>query len=139
MVPEPARVKFEFFEDFWAGDGPFPILFARPHAGGGKFYLRYNLVEQHSDVEKLLEENLLQVEPHLDLIDDGIPVVKADLGITLLPNGLGLDVVLQPELQPWIKEHLTKQAARRLPVQLRREDILHNEMLLARRFYHLFS
>ena len=137
-IPDMVKAKFEFFENFWAGDGPFPILFSTPHAARGKFYLRYDLVQQHGDVEKLLEESLLQAAPHLDLIDDGIPVVRADLGTTLLPSGLGLEIVVQPELQPWVKAHLTREAVRELPALLRPDDILRNEVRLALKFYRLF-
>jgi hypothetical protein len=67
--------KLRFYEQFWCGEGPYPILFAQPHLAKGKAYLRHDLVEQHRSVEKHLEERLLEVQPHLDLIDDGIPTV----------------------------------------------------------------
>ena len=129
--------KFRFYEDFWKGDGPFPILFAKPHLAKDRNYLKYDLVEQHQDVHKLLAESLLAVEPHLDLIDDGIPTVRSDLGTTLLPSGLGLDIVVQPEQHPWLQGHLTPDQIRQLPDPLDIHHIKHNEILLAEQFYHL--
>ena len=101
------RRKFRLYEEFWKGEGPFPILFTEPHLAKGKPYIRHDLVEQHRDPEKHLEERLLEIEPHLELIDDGIPTVRSDLGTTLLPSGLGLQIEVQPELHPWLAEHLT--------------------------------
>ena len=62
--------KFEFYEEFWKGEGPFPILFTEPHLAKGRPYLRHDLVDQHRDPEKHLEERLLEIEPHLGLIDE---------------------------------------------------------------------
>jgi hypothetical protein len=135
---ENLKAKFLFFENFWTGSGPFPIIFARPHFARARSYLKYDLAEQHRNVERLLEENLRQVEPCLELIDDGIPVVRADLGTTLLPSGLGLDIIVQPETQPWIKEHLPREAINRLPCPIGEKDMRKNDILTAERFYRLF-
>jgi len=132
------KSKFSFFEDFWKRNGPYPILFARPHFAKNQNYVKYNLVQQHQSAHKLLEDNLLQVEPYLDLIDDGIPVVRADLGTTLLPSGLGLEIVVQPNAQPWIEEHLSKKAIYKLSCPVKEKDIQRNEILLAQQFYQLF-
>jgi len=133
------KKKFRFFEDFWQGDGPFPILFTRPHLAKSKAYIKYNLVEQHEDVEKLLKESLLKVEPHMDLIDDGIPVVRSDLGTTLLPSGLGIEIVVQPDLHPWIKNHLSAEEFLDMREPITRKDINNNEVLSAKEFYTLFQ
>jgi len=132
------NAKFLFFDNFWKGNGPYPILFARPHFVRSKTYLKHDLVEQHHSAEKLLEDNLLRVEPYLEPMDDGIPVVRADLGTTLLPSGLGLEVVVQPDLQPWLKDHLSKDTVYDLPCPVEEKDIRRNEILLAERFYQLF-
>jgi hypothetical protein len=131
------RAKFRFFEEFWNGAGPCPVLFARPHLAGGRPYIRHDLVEQHRDPEKQLEERLLEIEPHLELIDDGIPTLRADLGTTLLASGLGLPVTLQPELHPWPADHLEAEeyAARKLHPR----SLWQNELLFARRCYRLFA
>jgi hypothetical protein len=139
-VPSEAlRGKFRFFEEFWSGAGPCPVLFARPHLARGRPYIRHDLVEQHRDPEKQLEERLLEIEPHLELIDDGIPTLRADLGTTLLASGLGLPVTLQPELHPWPAGHLdaAEYAARRLPFSAR--SLRRNELLFALRCYKLFT
>ena len=132
------RRKFRFYEEFWKGEGPFPILFTEPHLAKGKPYIRHDLVEQHRDPEKHLEERLLEIEPHLELIDDGIPTVRSDLGTTLLPSGLGLQIEVQPELHPWLAEHLTPEQYVELRGPISPRDLLQNEMLFSQRFYELF-
>ncbi len=128
--------KYEFFETFWKGQGPCPILFDRPHFARDKPYHRYNLVLQHEDPEKLLEEALLDVQPRLDLAGDGIPAIRADLGTTLLANGLGLPVRIQPELQPWLDRHLSP--GEYLSVRFEGErSLLQGDILTAERFYRL--
>ena len=131
--------KFRFFEEFWKGGGPCPILFTEPHLAKGKPYLRHDLVEQHRDAEKQLEERLLEIEPHLELIDDGIPTVRSDLGTTLLPSALGLPVELQPELHPWLAEHLSPEQYVKLEIPSDAQDLLQNEMDFSREFYRLFQ
>ncbi|MEA2062378.1 MAG: hypothetical protein U9P14_01650 [Gemmatimonadota bacterium] len=137
-VREILKPKFLLFENFWKGEGPFPILFAKPHFAKSKYYLKNDLVEQHQSVEKLLEDSLLQAGPQLDLIDDGIPVIRADLGTTLLPSGLGLEIIVQPDLPPWIKEHFSRKAVLDLPSPIKEKDIRRNEIMLAGQFYSLF-
>ncbi len=132
------HAKFRLFEEFWKGEGPFPILFTEPHLAKGKPYIRHDLVEQHRDPEKHLEERLLEIEPHLELIDDGIPTVRSDLGTTLLPSGLGLRIEVQPELQPWLAEHLTPEQYVELRSPISPQDLLQNEMLFSKSFYELF-
>ena len=132
------HAKFRFYEEFWKGEGPFPILFTEPHLAKGKPYIRHDLVEQHRDPEKHLEERLLEIEPHLELIDDGIPTVRSDLGTTLLPSGLGLRIEVQPELHPWLAEHLTPEQYVELRSPISPQDLLQNEMLFSKSFYELF-
>ena len=131
------REKFRFFEEFWKGEGPCPILFTEPHLAKGKPYIRHDLVEQHRDVEKQLEERLLEIEPHLELVDDGIPTIRSDLGTTLLPSGLGLPVELQPELHPWLAGHLSPEQYEGAEITERPQDLLKNEMDFSRKFYQL--
>ncbi len=133
------HAKFRLFEEFWKGEGPFPILFTEPHLAKGKPYIRHDLVEQHRDPEKHLEERLLEIEPHLELIDDGIPTVRSDLGTTLLPSGLGLRIEVQPELHPWLAEHLTPEQYVELRSPISPQDLLQNEMLFSKSFYELFN
>ncbi|MBN2551894.1 MAG: hypothetical protein JXB06_03955 [Spirochaetales bacterium] len=136
---DPIRGKFRFFEEFWSGEGSCAILFTEPHLARGRPYLRHDLVEQHRDVGKHLEERLLEVEPHLELVDDGIPTIRSDLGTTLLPSGLGLRIEVQPELHPWLSEHLSPERYLGLQTPLDPEDLLKNEMLFSWSFYQLFS
>jgi hypothetical protein len=130
--------KFEFFHAFWKGEGAFPILFTQPHHAKGKAYCRYNLIEQHGSIEKHLEERLLEVEPHLALIDDGIPTIRADMGTTLLPSGLGLEIKLQADLHPWLTQHFSPEEllSQKGPFQV--EDFSQNEVAFAVAFYRLF-
>ena len=132
---EALRAKLQFFEDFWRGCGPYPIIFAEPHRTKGRAYLKHDLVEQHCSIEKHLQERLLGVQPHLELSDDGIPTLRSDLGTTLLPGGLGLAIEVQEELQPRLAGHLTAEELLRLPEPLRAEDLLHGEVEFPRRFY----
>jgi hypothetical protein len=133
------RRKFSFFEEFWKGKGPCPILFSEPHLAKGKPYIRHDLVQQHRDAEKQLEERLLEIEPHLQLIDDGIPTVRSDLGTTLLPSALGLRIEVQPELHPWLTEHLSPEQYEELEIPRDPQDLLKNEVLFSRQFYNLFK
>jgi hypothetical protein len=100
------RRKAEFFEEFWNGEGAYPILFAKPHLALNRNYLVHDLMQQHADVEKLLAEALAQASTAVDRSDDGIPVARADLGTTLFPSGLGLRVSLSENAHPWLVEHL---------------------------------
>ena len=138
-MKEAVRRKFRFFEEFWRGEGPCAILFTAPHLARGRPYLRHDLVEQHRDAEKQLEERLLEIQPHLELVDDGIPTVRSDLGTTLLASALGLPVQLQPELHPWLAEHLSPEQYETLEIPRDPEDLLQNEMLFSRDFYRLFK
>ncbi|UCF99326.1 MAG: hypothetical protein JSV89_07240 [Spirochaetaceae bacterium] len=131
--------KFRFYEEFWKGEGPCPILFTEPHLAKGKPYKRHDLVEQHRDLEKHLEERLLEVQPHLELIDDGIPTVRSDLGTTLLPSGLGLRIEVQPELHPWLAENLAAETYAELAIPFQQQKLLKNEVLFSQRFYELFK
>jgi hypothetical protein len=114
-LPEALRALFRRHEEFWRGEGPCLLLFAQPHLARGRPYRCHDLVVQHRDAAKNLEERLTEIEPHLGLVDDGIPTFRADLGTTLLPSALGLDVKLQPELHPWLAGHLTAQELLGLP------------------------
>lgn len=133
------RCKFRFWEEFWKGEGPCGILFTEPHLAKGKPYRRHDLVEQHRDLRKHLEERLLEVQPHLELIDDGIPTLRSDLGTTLLPSGLGLRVEVQPELHPWLIERLSPEQYQKLEIPSDPRDLLKNEMLFSEQFYRLFQ
>lgn len=136
----PARIAetFRFHEAFWKSGGPVPILFARPHLARGRPYARHDLVEQHRHAEKHLEERLLEIEPHLELLDDGIPTFRADMGTTLLPSGLGLPVVVQPELHPWLKGHMAPEELLRWADPVRPDALRRNEVLFAEELYRLF-
>ncbi len=101
------RAKFQFFEDFWKGEGPCALLFARPHLAKDRNYILYNLEEQHRDPEKLIEEAVTSLESVLDRTDDGIPAFRTDLGTTLFPSALGLRVAVQKEVHPWLLDHLS--------------------------------
>lgn len=128
--------KAAFFEDFWRGEGPWPILFSRPHLATGKAYARWNLLEQHADPAKLLDEALGQILPAAADPGDGIPVIRADLGTTLFPSALGLPLHLDPELHPSLAAHLSlEEYARGRGADLNFADS--GEIPLARAFYQL--
>lgn len=133
------KEKLDFFENFWQGKGSFPILFTKPHFAREKVYLKHNLVEQHNNVDKLLKENILETTENIDMLDDGIPVIRPDLGTTLLPSGLGLEITVQPEQQPWIRNHYSIEEAQTLPSKITPEYINKNELAMAYEFYGKFS
>jgi hypothetical protein len=111
--PETAR-KAAFFENFWQGRGPYPILFAKPHIGKGRPWLRHSIAAQHADPRACLEEALAVAEYTMMDIDDGIPVARADLGVTLFPGFAGLAFSVADDTHPWPSEHwsLASYAAR---------------------------
>jgi hypothetical protein len=100
------RRKADFFENFWKGRGPYPILFAKPHLAKGKNWIKRTIAEQHADPAAALEEALELARYALLDADDGIPVARADLGTTLFPSFLGLKVHIEEDAHPWLAEHL---------------------------------
>ena len=97
--------KAAFFDDFWQGRGPYPILFAKPHIGKGKPWLLHSIAAQHADPQACLEETLAVAEYTMMDIDDGIPVARADLGVTLFPGFAGLAFSVAEDTHPWPAEH----------------------------------
>jgi hypothetical protein len=94
------------FESFWKKEGPSLLLFAEPHLAEGQNYIEYDLVSQHKSVDLLFKESAIQKERFDRVIDDGLPVIRADLGTTLLPTGLGMPIQVQPNGHPWPEGHL---------------------------------
>lgn len=99
--------RYRFFQEFWNGTGPFPLIFASPHLAKGQNYIEHNLVSQHSSVDALLAESLLEADRNRGLLGDGIPTIRADLGTTLLPSGLGLPIQVGPNQHPWLTDHFS--------------------------------
>ena len=135
---EKIKKKFSFYEEFWKKDGPFPVLFSEPHLAKSKNYVKYNLVEQHNDVHRLLEDSLLAIEPYLSLTDDGIPAIRPDLGTTLLPSSLNLPIKVQPNQHPWLKKHMTLEGYVSLPDNFSLQRLKNGEVKTAEEFYKLF-
>jgi hypothetical protein len=127
--------KAAFFEAFWRGEGPCPILFARPHLALGKNYDAYNLREQHADPEKLMSEALGQAMAAMESGDDGIPVVRPDLGTTLFPSALGLRLAIAEELHPSLAEHMPLESYARMDIAAL--DLRGGEIPLADALYRL--
>ncbi len=98
--------KKAVFESFWKGEGPSLLLFAEPHLAEGQNYVEYDLVRQHGSVDLLFKEAVIQKERFDRVIDDGLPVIRADLGTTLLPSGLGMPIQVQQNAHPWLEGHL---------------------------------
>lgn len=94
------------FESFWKKEGPCLLLFAEPHLAEGQNYVEYDLVHQHNSVDLLFKEAVIQKERFDRVIDDGLPVIRADLGTTLLPTGLGMSIQVQQNAHPWLEGHL---------------------------------
>jgi hypothetical protein len=97
--------KAAFFENFWTGQGPYPILFAKPHLAKGRPWVKHSIARQHADPEACLEEALAIADYTMMDIDDGIPVARADLGTTLFPSFLGLAIHVEEDAHPWPAEH----------------------------------
>lgn len=135
--------KAAFFENFWTGQGPYPILFAKPHLAKGRPWVKHSIARQHADPQACLEEALAIAEYTMMDIDDGIPVARADLGTTLFPSFLGLGIHVEEDAHPWPSEHWS------LPDYVSRKhdatgdaasSILRvdaGELRVARGFYHL--
>ena len=132
--------KALFFEHFWEGQGPFPILFAKPHLAKGKNWIRHSIAEQHFDPIAALEEALALARFSLLDIDDGIPVARADLGTTLFPSFLGLKVHIEADVHPWLAEHLSlsEYAGMQNIGEFLTPEKAGGEMRTATEFYHLF-
>jgi hypothetical protein len=101
--------KAAFFENFWSGLGPYPILFAKPHLAKGRPWIKHSITRQHADPQASLEEALAVAAYTMMDIDDGIPVARADLGTTLLPSFLGLGIHVEEDSHPWPAEHWSMQ------------------------------
>ena len=133
---ELARKK-RFFEAFFAGEGPFPLIFARPHLAGEGNYRKHNLIEQHADVEKLFEDNQLGVARTRSRTDDGIPTIRADLGVTLIPSAFGLPLFIGENSHPSLREHLDRDRLRTVMESWSADRVVAGEIPLAFRFYEL--
>jgi hypothetical protein len=106
LMKEDITKKKAAFESFWKKESPSLLLFAEPHLAEGQNYFEYDLVRQHESVDLLFKEAVIQKERFDRVIDDGLPVMRADLGTTLLPSGLGMPIQVQPNAHPWLDGHL---------------------------------
>ena len=135
--------KAAFFENFWTGQGPFPILFAKPHLAKGRPWVKHSIARQHADPQACLEEALAVATYTMLDIDDGIPVARADLGTTLLPSFLGLGIHVEEDAHPWPAEHWSLQDyvgmmdATAEAVASRITHVDARELRVARGFYQL--
>lgn len=128
--------QYRLHEEFWTGDGPFPLIFAAPHLAKGKNYIKHDLLAQHGSTELLLAEALLEAERNRGLLGDGIPAVRADLGTTLLPSGLGLPIDLGSNQHPWLTDHLSAEELAGVSLE---EWATKGEIPLATEFYRAIT
>jgi hypothetical protein len=131
--------KKRFFEEFFGGTGPFPLIFARPHLALDRNYHKYDLISQHSDVSKLIEDNLMGARATVNRVDDGIPTVRADLGTTLIPSAFGLPLHIGENAHPSLKEHLDTRALLTIIEQWDAERVMNGEVVTAFGFYESIS
>ncbi|MEM4169757.1 MAG: uroporphyrinogen decarboxylase family protein, partial [Thermoproteota archaeon] len=70
----------------------------------------FKYCETYYDKDKMLLSQLASVYSHAILQDDGMPCVRANYGVGIIPSGFGSDVIIQPDSDqmPWVKEPVLK-------------------------------
>jgi len=70
----------------------------------------FKYYETFRDVDKMLLSQLASVYSHALLQDDGMPCVRANYGVGIIPNGFGSEVIVQydSDQMPWVKEPVLK-------------------------------
>lgn len=70
----------------------------------------FKYYETYYDMDKMLLSQLASVYSHAILQDDGMPCVRANYGVGIIPSGFGSDVIIQPDSDqmPWVKEPVLK-------------------------------
>jgi len=70
----------------------------------------FKYYETFHDVDKMLLSQLASVYSHALLQDDGMPCVRANYGVGIIPNGFGSEVIVQydSDQMPWVKEPVLK-------------------------------
>lgn len=94
-------------------------------------YIKYNLIEQHRNLNKLTKDSLLAYGQIVQYYDDGIPTLRPDLGTTLIPSSFGLELFMQENAHPALKQHLPLEEFPDLIRNWKQEDLLRGEIPLA--------
>ncbi len=70
----------------------------------------FKYYETYSDMDKMLVSQLTSVYSHALLQDDGMPCVRANYGVGIIPSGFGSEIIVQPDSDqmPWVKEPVLK-------------------------------
>lgn len=66
--------------------------------------------ETYYDMDKMLVSQLASVYSHNLLQDDGMPCLRANYGVGIIPSGFGSEILVQPDSDqmPWVKEPVLK-------------------------------
>lgn len=66
--------------------------------------------ETYYDMDKMLVSQLASAYSHALLQDDGMPCVRANYGVGVIPSGFGSEILVQPysNQMPWVKEPVLK-------------------------------
>ena len=129
------KEKAAFFESFFKKKGPNPLIFEKPHLARDQNYRMHNLVAQHRDLDKLIEDNMLSVAETMHGRDDGIPTIRPDLGTTLIPSAFGLELFIGENTHPCLKEHFPVGRLLEIIESWDPSQLSSGEILSARAFY----
>ena len=137
-----AQGKYRFFEAFWTRRrGLARSCSPRPHLAREKAcVVRFDLAGNSTGTRKSSWTESARRRPGRALRPARTTASRRrgpDLGTTLLPSGLGMEIVVQPDQQPWLRGHLSPEAYLAGPDPAQ-EGALRGEVPLAEAFYRLF-
>jgi len=79
-------------------------------------FKRYTMQEIHSDMAKMMYNELLDCLPQIEAKDSGIPMLRANFGVGALPCAFGLKSYIIENNMPWV-EHVSKDEAKKILVR----------------------
>ncbi len=122
----------EQHREFWAGRGPSLILIP---AGDNTLYDLTAYPQRFRDPQAMWENEYERARKLIDWQTDGIPTVRPNLGVVLVPAMAGQDFQLVEDSMPWPGTPLEKNAIR----AARGLELADSEtMQLALQFYQLY-
>lgn len=70
----------------------------------------FKYYETYYDMDKMLISQLASIYSHAILQDDGMPCIRANYGVGIIPSGFGSEIIVQPDSSqmPWVKEPVLK-------------------------------
>lgn len=76
-------------------------------------FKRYSMEEIHEDVEKMMYNELVGALPQLETEDGGVPMLRANYGVGMLPSVFGAKCSIVNGNMPWC-EHMGKEGVQEL-------------------------